>query len=623
MKSNDVVDVAQEWMRKCKCADFWEHPDAQWYPKRLLDLKELRSACIHERTRSKILLVESAHLPQSRTIKHRSDYITTEDQNDRYVTLSYCWGEAEAGREPLKLTFETEKRFKTEGIGLHELPQTLRDAVLFAARLEKVRYIWIDSLCIRQQLRGPGFDPVEQLADWLEQGRCMDKVYRKAFLNISATAAANGNEGLYLDRRKGQPVDDQVLVHFPKDILSSSRRSNTTRPNEFVRCTILDESTWADLIDQAPVNKRAWVLQERLLAPRVLHFCYDRVAWECAEMQHAEGLTKMHLTTQSRQNSIVHEGQLKELTIDAGRKFRETRLQGIPDPDAHMQDLYIYELWKRVVETYTKTALTQPKDRLIALAGIARMFHEEMFTARTRKPYVAGLWSNNLESQLIWQVNEVYENGVYLNLAKRFPVRAPSFTWAAIDSPHGVTYGDVTDYGSTRHKDLFFSILDHDIELTDPQNPFGIVTCGQLLLKARYLEPIELRQQDTSRGALFSWRRKTHSSSRRPVEHSNTYLDAPASDTAIFAKDTELYCMPAAYGERTAHRSEQYLYCLLLEHVGLKDYQKLGSGCVRRQEQYRGFRRIGISKLGNLSQKDMDEKNLLMGKEAGEVICLC
>jgi hypothetical protein len=67
------------------------------------------------------------------------------------------------------------------------------------------------------------------------------------------------------------------------------------------RCTILDSkcgivvavvqklthsrlvSSWTNHIDKAPVNRRGWVLQERLMAPRVLHFCHDQVAWECSE----------------------------------------------------------------------------------------------------------------------------------------------------------------------------------------------------------------------------------------------------------------------------------------------------------------------------------------------------
>lgn len=40
--------------------------------------------------------------------------------------------------------------------------------------------------------------------------------------------------------------------------------------------------------ERAPVNIRAWVVQERLLAPRVLHFGQTQVIWECRELSACE-----------------------------------------------------------------------------------------------------------------------------------------------------------------------------------------------------------------------------------------------------------------------------------------------------------------------------------------------
>ena len=38
----------------------------------------------------------------------------------------------------------------------------------------------------------------------------------------------------------------------------------------------------------APVNTRAWVVQERLLAPRTLHFGRDQLFWECRTFEACE-----------------------------------------------------------------------------------------------------------------------------------------------------------------------------------------------------------------------------------------------------------------------------------------------------------------------------------------------
>lgn len=39
---------------------------------------------------------------------------------------------------------------------------------------------------------------------------------------------------------------------------------------------------------EAPLNQRGWVLQERLLAPRILHFCRRELFWECCETAASE-----------------------------------------------------------------------------------------------------------------------------------------------------------------------------------------------------------------------------------------------------------------------------------------------------------------------------------------------
>jgi len=40
--------------------------------------------------------------------------------------------------------------------------------------------------------------------------------------------------------------------------------------------------------EKYPLLARAWVLQERLLAPRTLHIFQTEIAWECMEGSHCE-----------------------------------------------------------------------------------------------------------------------------------------------------------------------------------------------------------------------------------------------------------------------------------------------------------------------------------------------
>lgn len=39
---------------------------------------------------------------------------------------------------------------------------------------------------------------------------------------------------------------------------------------------------WVKEVDQSPLAKRAWFLQERFLAPRTLYFGASQVYWECS-----------------------------------------------------------------------------------------------------------------------------------------------------------------------------------------------------------------------------------------------------------------------------------------------------------------------------------------------------
>ncbi|KAB2571067.1 hypothetical protein DBV05_g10263 [Lasiodiplodia theobromae] len=70
----------------------------------------------------------------------------------------------------------------------------------FAARLDQVRYIWIDSLCIIQGDK----------QDWFEQSRQMADIYGNAFLNIAATAATDSYEGLYSSRDRCWLWNDEI-----------------------------------------------------------------------------------------------------------------------------------------------------------------------------------------------------------------------------------------------------------------------------------------------------------------------------------------------------------------------------------------------------------------------------
>jgi hypothetical protein len=168
--------------------------------------------------------------------------------------------------EFINLTKDTITRFE-DGIQIDEFPKTFQHAMDFACRLG-VRYIWIDSLCILQ----------DSQKDWLYQSAQMDQVYNNSLCNISATAASNSSKGLYMDRDSKQHWVGEVALNT-KGIPGQPPPPAEPKPKDKIvpKYTIMNLEFWETTVDQAPVNRRAWVLQERLIAPRVLHFCHEYV----------------------------------------------------------------------------------------------------------------------------------------------------------------------------------------------------------------------------------------------------------------------------------------------------------------------------------------------------------
>lgn len=72
------------------------------------------------------------------------------------------------------------------GIPLTELPQTFQDAVTTARRL-KLRYLWIDSLCIIQ----------DDSDDWSLHVAAMADIYRNAYITLAAGASCDDDGGLF------------------------------------------------------------------------------------------------------------------------------------------------------------------------------------------------------------------------------------------------------------------------------------------------------------------------------------------------------------------------------------------------------------------------------------------
>ncbi|KAK0666983.1 heterokaryon incompatibility protein-domain-containing protein, partial [Cercophora samala] len=346
--SDDSFTSAREWLQICtsshtSCRPFQQ--DGCYRPTRLLHISELGA---------EVRLRESDDMPVNIT----------------YATLSHSWGSV----LPLTLTGARMNSFK-QGIPLPELPKTFQEAVQVARRFG-IEYIWIDCLCIIQ----------DSAEDWKRESVLMASIYGNSHLNIAATASRDGRGGCFRPRRPSALHPVKMTIH----------------DRDFY---LLDAEMWWEAFEKAPLNTRAWVLQERLLSPRVLHFDHDQLVWECNE-----------LTASERYPHGIN-------GLIPAPRFLRNRLDSLLQT-ALLPGQELFHAWKPIIRAYSSCALTKSSDKLIALHGIASRIKDVL-----KASYSAGLFSTNLESQLLWKVLE--------NEKATRPDQhvAPSWSWASMIGP--------------------------------------------------------------------------------------------------------------------------------------------------------------------------------------------
>ncbi|KAH7317053.1 heterokaryon incompatibility protein-domain-containing protein [Stachybotrys elegans] len=372
-------------------------------------------------------LVETASLPVN---FHRS----------RYLTLSHRWGEDQT------------PKYVTSSANIQERLTT--DAIDAAAQLQ-ISFIWIDSLCIIQSQDG----------DWATEIQKMADVYSNSFLNISATSASNPETGL----TSSFEMHPRVL-------------RTTWSPAVGDRQRVIDLAFWRERVTEADINSRGWVLQERALAPRVLHFTFDQVAWECCEKAAAEEFPR---------------GVLRELLGASAGFKRTTNVFTSMEPNSllvnspsHKQEPYA--IWRRLIEEYGPMELTHPADKLPAISGLARAVQRQ-----TGDECVAGLWKKTLISDLLWSIPKTdrrirgtTQAGMYdkrWDSSKRASVyRAPSWSWTWVDgNVESYVHLDLSGKAVSTNGGTFTSrplalILDITTVLKNPDDDFGQVSNGVL-----------------------------------------------------------------------------------------------------------------------------------------------
>jgi hypothetical protein len=101
----------------------------------------------------------------------------------------------------------------------------------------------------------------------------MGDFYKNAVCNIAATAAPNGRLGCFFER------DPELVIPCRVQSKSFPKQSSDSELFELVLSAI-----WGHNVDDAPLNSRPWVMQERFLSPRIIRCGRNQLFWECHEL---------------------------------------------------------------------------------------------------------------------------------------------------------------------------------------------------------------------------------------------------------------------------------------------------------------------------------------------------
>lgn len=373
----------------------------------------------------------------------------------RYVTLSYCWGGPPSDLNFIltKANFEALSSWQP----VSTLPRTFRDAFTITHRLG-ISLLWIDRFCILQ-------DSVE---DWKAEAASMRDVYSNTFLTIAALSAGNDDGGCFFSR---DPAD------VSPNIVSVRRRASDKNPSPYVLELDITDS-WRHHLEREILLERGWVVQERVLSPRIVYFGQRQIFWECREANCCE----THPATIFINIATGDNGQtVFEKEPARGKHCRWKQLSDSyvaePNPDPIQQAL---SEWRRIASHYAACRLTVASDKLVALSAVAQDMQLLLLEQGLDSRYYAGIWAFEMPTGLLWQTVE----GASAARPPTSEYRAPSWSWASLDIGVllvGIGVSPVRGGGLTP----VVTVVNVAMTLVDEGNEVGQVAGGYVRMKGK------------------------------------------------------------------------------------------------------------------------------------------
>lgn len=246
-----------------------------------------------------------------------------------------------------------------------------------------IDYLWIDSLCIVQNSKD----------DWEIQASKMSEVYSNCFVTIAADCAGDSQHGFLTGHRPEISVKEFECPGVGTESSKVYVRKKGYKAESTFNYHIRKPESHSTL------SSRGWILQESVLAPRILHFTAEELAWECSSISMCECQVYPHPVSSETPVKLA------------------------------LRDIAAHGQWEKLVMNFTGRNLTYASDRLPAISGLASQLHTSL-----QAEYWAGFWSDTFPQCLLWFVLDRHNDnrGTRSKSKRILPVQAPTWSWASV-----------------------------------------------------------------------------------------------------------------------------------------------------------------------------------------------
>jgi hypothetical protein len=325
----------------------------------------------------------------------------------------------------------------------------------------------------------------------------MGSIFYESTITIAATDAPNSSRGLFIPATSYNEHPWLGIIALAPRFGNDHGKVYVSAPSWHV---------FSLSVSTGILQSRGWVMQEKYLSRRTLHFLNGQMVWECSEVELDQcGYVEANLGDNLRLNlrtplkafsrafdasyrcSWLDEDEEKDgacatTIIDLRASAQQDQAPPIQLNLGADRALYrfideainstIYHVWYHSVSVYSDRRLTFEFDKLPALAGIASRIYDI-----TKDEYLAGHWRRELERSLFWRL-EIADNNGPPSRVKQY--RAPSWSWASVNARTNFEFAGTKYKQDVRTK---IEILDAIVDV-DGTNPFGCVTGGKIVMEA-------------------------------------------------------------------------------------------------------------------------------------------